>query len=243
MFDNDAPQYQIPSLYPSQQGPLQPAWLLYDQKVLCFFAYFKETLPEPYQVRKVKIFYYLEDGSIQVSEPKSANSGFPQKCLVSRQRVPLPPPNQHDFVSVLDLNVNQTAQLFDRVYLITDCDLYTRKFLNRQGIAVPDPIDTPKDPSTELRILQESSMKARKPFTRVDTLGKFLKNDRKVLRFDGYWDDTNSENGDIRHLEVLYHLSNDTMEIKEKLPDNCGRDSNGMFLKRMKLPKVINHVF
>lgn len=182
----------------------------------------------------------MEDGTIQVSEPKCVNSGIPQGCLVSRQRIPLPPPNQNDFVSILDLNVNQAARLFDRVYIITDCDLQTRNFLNRQGIAVPDPIDIPKDPSTELRKLQENSMQPRKPFKRVDTLGKFLKNDRKVLRFGGYWDDTNCENGDIRHLEVLYHLSDDTIEIKEKLPENSGRDSNGMFLKRMKLPKVRN---
>lgn len=229
-------QHATPSLYPSQQGSLLPAWLLYDQKVLCFFGYFKETLPDVYrasfQIRKVKIFFYLEDETIQVSEPKCVNSGIAQGCLISRQRVPLS--SGCGFVSILDFNVNQTVRLFDRVYVITDCNLQTRNFLNRQGIAVPDPIDIPKDPSTELRKLQETQTKPK----RVDTLGKFLKNDRKVLRFGGYWDDTNSESGDIRQLEVLYHLSDNTIEVKEKLTDNCGRDSNGMFLKRMKIPKV-----
>jgi len=59
-----------------------------------------------------------------------------------------------------------------------------------------------------------------------------------VLRFCGYWDDTKCENGDIRMLEVLFHLSDDTIEIKERLPMNSGRQSNGMFLKRAKLPRV-----
>lgn len=36
---------------------------------------------------------------------------------------------------------------------------------------------------------------------------------------------------------MLYHLSDDTFEIKEKLPLNSGRDSNGMFLRRGRLPK------
>lgn len=143
----DGPPHNQPSLYPPYVGPLIPPWLAYDKKVLCFHAYFKESLHEvyqaPYQVRKVRILFYLEDGTMQVSEPRVDNSGLSQGCVVSRQRVPRPPPCQHEFLSILDLNVNQTVTIFDRVYQITGCDLFTRHFLNRTGISVPDPIDTP----------------------------------------------------------------------------------------------------
>lgn len=69
-----------------------------------------------------------------------------------------------------------------------------------------------------------------------------MENDRKVLRFSGYWDDRDSEFGDVHHLEVLYHLSDDTIEIKWKLPPNSGYNSNGMFLKRGKLPKNLSRL-
>lgn len=147
MVNLDGPLHKLPSLYPPYEGPLLPPWLVYDKKVLCFHAYFKESLHEvfkaPYQVRKVKILFYLEDGTMQVSEPRVDNSGLSQGCVVSRQRVPRPAPCQHEFLSILDLNVSQTITIFNRVYQITGCDLFTRHFLNRAGISVPDPIATP----------------------------------------------------------------------------------------------------
>lgn len=81
-------------------------------------------------------------------------------------------------------------------------------------------------------------MVAKHPTPKDYRFAQFLVNDRKVLRFSAYWDDRGAENGDVRILEVLYHLADDTFEIKEKLPRNCGRMSNGMFLKRDKLPRV-----
>ncbi|XP_062554556.1 EF-hand domain-containing family member C2 [Armigeres subalbatus] len=237
----DGPEYCLPSLYPPRQGPLLPSWLTYDRKVLCFHGFFQETLTEidriPYQIRKVKILYYLEDDTMQVSEPRTMNSGIPQGCLVTRQRIPRPPPYDGEFTSLLDLNINHTVQLFDRVYTITGCDEFTRKFLNRQGISVQESIEPPIDPSTELRKKQDAAKLAKRPAYKIDTLGKFLEFDRKVLRFQGFWDDRSSLFGDVHELEVLYHLSDDTFEIKEKLPLNSGRDSNGMFLRRGRLPK------
>lgn len=143
------PPNTSPSLYPPNEGPLLPPWLAYDKQVLCFRAYFRETLHEvyrsPFQVRLCKIFFYLEDGTVSVSEQKRENSGIALGCsLVSRQRIPLPPPCQNEFVTLLDLNVNRTVSIFSRVYHLIDCDLFTRHFLNRAGIQVPDPVDAPR---------------------------------------------------------------------------------------------------
>lgn len=209
-----------PSLYPKSHGSLLPGWLVHEQKVLRFFGYFKETLPEqrtPYQVRHVKIVFYLEDGTIQVTEPNTT-SEVPQGCLVARQRIRKSAPYEREDVSLLDLNVAQCITLLDRVYYITDCDKFTRHFLNRLGVCVSSAQESPKDPSTELRRIQyESQRVAKHPTSKDFRFARFLVNDRNVLRFTGYWDDTNTANGDIRHLELLYHLADDTVEIKGKV--------------------------
>lgn len=237
MFDVKAE----PCLHPrSTRSSLVPSWRVYEKQMLRFFGYFKEPLYEsktPYQIRKIKMIYYLEDDTIQITEPRS-DSGIMKGCLVSRQRISKPRPFATDHVTLLDLNVDQLITLLDRVYHITDCDSYTRSFLQRLGIAVPKSVDIPVDPTTELRRRAKESMMPKHPFPKDFRFAQFLEKDRKVLRFSGYWDDTRSLNGDVRVLDVLYHTADDTVEIKEKLPLNSGRQSNGMFLKRGKLPRV-----
>ena len=50
--------------------------------MLRFFGYFKEAITESnmenFRVRKVVLYYYLEDGSMHVAEPREDNSGIPQ---------------------------------------------------------------------------------------------------------------------------------------------------------------------
>ena len=148
MLATDSPEYTLPSLYPPSYGPSRPGWLEYDRQVLCFYGYFQESLGNvdriPYQIRNVRILYYLEDDTMQVSEPRTLNSGIPQGCLVTRQRIPRPPPYDSEFTSLLDLNINHTVQLFDRVYTITGCDDFSRRFLNRLGVAVPGAVEQPR---------------------------------------------------------------------------------------------------
>lgn len=78
----------------------------------------------------------------------------------------------------------------------------------------------------------------RKPSVHVDTLGQFLENDRKVLRFYAYWDDRESMFGDVRDLILFYFLADDTIQLKEVFPHNSGRDAPAKFLARQKIPKV-----
>lgn len=85
-----------------------------------------------------------------------------------------------NFYDIVDLNVGNEVEFFGRVFKITDCDRFTRNFLNRCGIAVPDPINTPVDPYLEHRSHESDTMLPRKPRKKIDTLGQFLANDRKV---------------------------------------------------------------
>lgn len=67
-------------------------------QVLRWYGYFKEAVTESavenYRVRKVVIFFYLEDNSCQVVEPKEDNSGLPQvlPCPLAPPQVSLPCP-------------------------------------------------------------------------------------------------------------------------------------------------------
>ena len=50
-------------------------------QVLNFSAYFQEAVVEDpnenYRIRKCTIYYYLEDDTVHILEPKIANSGIP----------------------------------------------------------------------------------------------------------------------------------------------------------------------
>lgn len=71
--------------------------------------------------------------------------------LVKRQRIPISDPVKYRYYDILDLNVGKEPEIYGRVYKIVNCDKFTRQFLNRMGIPVPDPIDIPKDPYHEVR--------------------------------------------------------------------------------------------
>ncbi|XP_076749581.1 EF-hand domain-containing family member C2 [Xylocopa sonorina] len=239
--EGDSTRY--PSIYARGEVQELPPWIVYDGQRLMFKAFFQETVHErwktSYQIRMVYISFFLEDGTMKVSEPSVENSGLEQGVLVRRQRIPMPNPVGYRYYDIIDLNVGKEPEIFGRVYKIVDCDKFTRQFLNRMGIPVPDPIDIPKDPYWEFH-KQETFPK--KPKRKVDTRGDFLRYDKQVLRFYGYWDDTDSLHGIVHDLEIYYYLADNTMEIKENVPPNTGRDSGPMFLRRMKIPKFFTEI-
>ncbi|KAI8033054.1 hypothetical protein M5D96_014192 [Drosophila gunungcola] len=202
------PPVAASSIYPPRSGPRMPPWLAYDKKVLCFNAYFKQTLQEfyhaPYLVRKVKIYFYLEDGTLEIYEPRVDNSGIVQGCVVHRQRVQKAPSCDNEFMSLIDLNVDQTVKIFDRQYHITSCDHFTRDFLNKRGITVPDPVKSPCDPTETLR-KHEQQPRGGQSGPKNHPFAQFLKFDRQILKFQAYWDDR-TEFGDVRKFEEFEGL-------------------------------------
>ncbi|KAG5872507.1 hypothetical protein JTB14_027095 [Gonioctena quinquepunctata] len=236
---------KYPSIYPRGESIEIPGWIAFDKQVLCFDAFFQETLQEvkgsPFQIRKVKIYLFLEDGTIQVVEPRVENSGLAQGTLISRQRIRLPSPMDDNFYDITDFNIGRETELYGRVFKITNCDKFTRTFLNRCGIPIPDPIVAPADPYMEIRCHQMDSMQPKKPNRSIDTLGKFLQNDKKVLHFKGYWDDKETEYGYVHHLSIRYYLADDTIEIKE-LQVESSDEPGFIFLRRGKLPQVFKEL-
>ena len=199
---------KLHSVFPVGEGEAAPAWVAFDRKVLNFSGYFQENVnitknDEQFRIRKVKVYFYLEDDSVQVNEPQIENSGIPQGIflfvsinsdensgtLIRRHRIPLPAPNDHKFYTVDYFNVGNELQMYGRTFKLTDCDEFTANFLAQMGTDKGKPSEIPIDPHQVTRQKMVDAMQPLRPMERIDTLKQFLEHDRQVLRFGCYWDD------------------------------------------------------
>uniref|UniRef100_A0A8C5MN70 EF-hand domain containing 1 n=1 Tax=Leptobrachium leishanense TaxID=445787 RepID=A0A8C5MN70_9ANUR len=215
-----------------------PAHVALDKKVLKFDAYFQEVVPisqdERYRVRKVSLYYYLEDDSMSIVEPVKENAGMPQGTFIKRQRHP-----KNDFGDHYhwkDLNVSINITLYGRTFRIVSCDKFTQEFLESNGIELNAPEDIPTDPYTILRQQPNRTFTTPSDF---DKLKQFITMDRKVLRFFSLWDDSESMFGETRQVIIHYYLVDDTVEIREVYERNDGRDHFPVLMKRQHLPKSV----
>ncbi|CAH8430283.1 unnamed protein product [Schistosoma intercalatum] len=231
------------SIYSSGMGSQFPAWLAFDKQALSFDAYFQESVnerrEEQYRIRKCKILFYPEDDTIQVVEPRIANTGMAQGTIIKRHRISKPVPNEHLYYTVHDFNVGKEFVAYGKTFRIVSCDQFTSNFLRKLGIKLGKPESIPDDPYSIHRKAFTESMQPLRPYERMDKLRQFLDHDRHVLRFFCFWDDTESLYGDPREMILNYFLADDTIEIREIIPANSGRDAVPCFLRRQKLPRTI----
>ncbi|CAF0755677.1 unnamed protein product [Adineta ricciae] len=215
-----------------------PATLAFDKKVLRFFGYFKQTVPESpnefYRVRPVKIFYYLEDDSLEIFEEAQENSGIPQGKLIRRHR--FPKNDQGDTYNFRDINLGQNLAVYGKVFRVCDCDAFTREWLESEGIHVKQPELIPRDPYLTKRH-QAAELKTYKTKSDFDKLKQYVEMDRKVLRFYAIWDDRAQMFGEQREFIIQYYLVDDTMEVREEHKANDGRDPFPILITRHKIPK------
>ncbi|XP_014728395.1 PREDICTED: EF-hand domain-containing protein 1 [Sturnus vulgaris] len=221
----------------SAPSPFTPAFVAYDKKVLKFDAYFMEEVAmspeENYRIRQVGLYYYLEDDSMCIIEPKVKNSGLLQGKLMKRHRVPKN--EQGDYYHWKDLNLGIDLTIYGRTYRLVNCDCFTKVFLESQGIVVNPPEELVSDPYTEQR-----RMPFQKPIVPAspDPFRQFLTYDTKVLRFYAIWDDTNCAFGDHHPCIIHYFLADDTVEVREVHKRNDGRDPFPVLMRRQRLPKI-----
>lgn len=246
-----------------------PAWVTLDRKVLSFEGFFKEPVHESaaenFRVRNVRVLYYLEDDSMQVSEPKEENSGIPQGVFIKRHRIPKPDAAGDEFYTYNDLSVSVEIKIYGRTFRLTDADPFTRNFYEQHLATTLGPReDSPDNPYTSMRETQklfatakgtpylsfppnrkfddltqyvEAKLGMATHILTTDKLQKFLSHDRKVLRFFSIWDDSGKLFGDKRPFIVHYFLADDTVEVLEVAEPNSGRDPFPTLMKRCKLPK------
>ncbi|XP_067881841.1 EF-hand domain-containing protein 1 [Heterodontus francisci] len=217
-----------------------PGHVAFDKKVLKFDGYFKETVHESpqeyYRVRRIILYYYLEDDSIAIHEPEVDNAGLPQGKLISRQR--LPKNDQGDYWHWKDLNVAMDMVAYGKRFRLTGCDRFTCDFMVSHGIIPNCPEMIPPDPYIENR-----QVPAREHITPsdFDKLKQFLTYDRKVLRFYAYWNDTDNMFGECRRYIIHYYLADGTVEIREVYEKNDGRDPFPVMVGRRRLPKILKN--
>ena len=129
----------------------QPAWLKFDSMQLHFGGYFEDLevtkRTGELRVRRCVVTYHLEDGSIDIREPRSNNSGLEQGRILHRMRVMKP--DGSGVMTPSDLNVGSVPVIFKREYHILACDEFTRKFLEREELTVPAELPFPeqRDPN------------------------------------------------------------------------------------------------
>ena len=213
-------------LEPEHEGipKLPPKWLKYDKQVLRFFAFFQEPVHESnvenFRIRKVLIYFYLDDDTFYITEPRVENSGVPQGVFLKRHKVPKPEGGNY---SDNDLNDGMNIDVYGRVFRIVDCDDFTKKFYADLGFALNEKEDYPSDLFKANRIMLKTkipppdSAEVREYVEKKLNGGKFnkglqqfLENDRKVLSFDIVWDDS-SYDGGLKFFKLDFFLSDNTV--------------------------------
>lgn len=126
--------------------------------------------------------------------------------------------------------------IYGHTFRICDCDEFTSKWLESEGLIVNPPESVPDDPYIKTRT-KAAELKSYKTRTDYDKLKQYIDMDRKVLRFYVTWDDRSQAYGEIRPFIIQYYLVDDTMEVREVHKPNDGRDPFPVLIKRQKIPK------
>ena len=234
-----------------------PKWLKHDRHVLNFKAYFLEPVVEDptenYRIRKCIIYFYLEDDTFHIIEPRVPNSGIPQGIFLKRSKLGKPDGSGDydwpDFQLGMDLNV------YNRVFRIIDCDEFTRSYYANEGLDIGTAEDYPDNPfeharsminmkqvppdQAEFKNYIEVKLKGGRP---NGGLKSFLDNDRRVLCFKILWQDVSYDGGD-KFYTLNFFLSDNSVEVKEINTQNSGRTPFPKLLKRQKLAKnpILTH--
>jgi len=235
---------------------VQPAWLKHDRQVLRFSGYYQEPVyenpNENFRVRLCQLLFYLEDGTMQVQEPKIENSGLPQGTIVKRHRFPKPEQQGGNYYAPADLKCGATMHIYGKTFKLLDADEFTRWFYtNAAHMDIGDPEPAPLDPFRQAKLHTDSQ----KPLTTREVadgreytelrlggnrknakLEQFLANDRRVLCFQAYWDDSTNY-GSRNYYTFHYYLADDTVDLLEVLGRNSGRDPYPNFWRRSPLRK------
>jgi hypothetical protein len=225
-------------------------FLLHDREVLGFFA--------TWDSRKFKINYYIADGCISVVNDHAPNNGRdPNGCFIKKARIPkghlvqkaidtINAPRNRDvtYLTDLDLTTGSYVNIFEREFLIYDCDEYTRQYYaDKYGIdqiaiskgptegdrtskfkPMPDPPSTGYG-SDEDSLQSFRSIVLKPP--RKD-VAKYIRFRTDVLRFSAVHSHPKPEDTG-RQFIVCFYLADDTISIYEPPQRNSGHIGGKIF--------------
>ena len=248
-----------------------PAFLEHDRKVLLFNAYYEEEVfqsaLEVNRIHYCEIFFYVEDGTIEIILKKQENSGIPQGVFLRRSRVAKPGQSLESswgntlYYEINDMKIGNIVEIYSRKFHIVNCNESTKKYTMEHHGWTQDELQSltlPRDCFAEEnreKMRRESGVpgvnRNRKMHdlkqvmesmlgkqTSTTDRGMFLECGQNSLCFCVIWDDRERLYGDIQYFKLFYFLADDTIEILPVHKKNNGRDQFPKLLKRAKLPKT-----
>jgi len=236
---------------------LNPAWIKHDRQVLRFVAYMQEPVHESAlensRIRYCTMYYYLEDGTLQIDEPKVENSGIATQGAFAKRHC-IPKADGTGMISMEDLRCGGNVEIYAKVFRIVSCDAFTRWYYEQVGLDAGEEECAPEDYFHEkMRIQRERELGLfgipqnvvyDKEYNAKNLGGgnpngkleQFLKNDLKVLRFWCYWDDK-TRYGERIYCVMNYFLADNTCQFSEIHEKNNGKQPFPTFYSRQPLPK------
>lgn len=125
-----------------------PAFLEHDRRVLLFHAYYEEDVllspVESNRITKCEVFFFVEDGTIEIVQTKQENSGIPQGVFLRRSRVEKPhvrpgiigsPAASSQYYEIDDLKIGNQVEIYSRTFHIVDCNEYAQVCYGGPGLA------------------------------------------------------------------------------------------------------------
>jgi len=155
-----------------------PAFLEHDRKVLLFNAYYEEEVfqcaLEKRRVHVCEIFYYVEDGTIEIILTKQENSGIPQGVFLRRSKIAKPGQTLEScgpswgniqYYGINDLKLGSIVEIYSRKFHIVNCNESTKQYVvNHHGwsesddlVVQPLPRDRFKEANKE-KMMRESGV-------------------------------------------------------------------------------------
>eukprot|EP00986_Skeletonema_menzelii_P011944 scaffold6334_cov139-Skeletonema_menzelii.AAC.4 len=240
-----------------------PSFIEHDRLVLLFNAYYEEDVHQSLEEEKIlhacEVYFYVEDGTMEIIQTKTENSGIVQGKFLRRSKVVKPGTSLH--YGIDDLKIGNTLDIYSRSFRVVNCNESTRRYvLEHHGWSFHDvqPIALPRDHFAEMnraKMMRESGVPGVDRKRKMNDLkvvmesqlgkqssmtdrGMFLEHGTDALCFHVTWDDRSRLYGNIQYFRLIYHLADDTIEIVRA--SNTTRDGTATFpklLKRSKLPK------
>ncbi len=226
-----------------------------------------ESPDEVVRIRKVAVVYHVQDGTVMIREAQQINSGMVQSVMLKRQRVLRAGGTANDdFLSEKDFYIGAKVDIVGRVVTIVDMDERTRNyFKDVLGVAVPDvALPWPEEDTYNAKVARKLAVNPKKAIPTTDmehrralescmggAVSKHAPDDIRIaqqffqnkinqsLQFAAYWDDRKSISGDLRLVVIRYYLENDSIEVVEKRPENCGREGGARLINRQRIQNPV----
>jgi len=139
-----------------------PGFLRHAERVLLFKAYYEEDVLSEHRIHLCDIFFYVQDGTIEIIQNKQENSGMIQGLFLRRSRVPKPlsrseekleiGDENHEYLDIDDFRLGTVVEFYKRKFRIADCNESTREYVRENHFWTKEeltPQVIPKDTFSE----------------------------------------------------------------------------------------------